>query len=619
MYYFLGPKSEQRAFLEEVFSLVFNDHAFWRRNFHPKDPPVLSYQELQHDKSIEFKETFYQELFSLISDLKLDVPFFSPRYMAHIISEPSLPGLVAYMATMFYNPNNVSHEASPVTIKYELEVGKQLAVMFGFDPSRSFGHLTSGGTVANYESLWINKAAKFLPLSVLWACEEVGLPLPEGLPERYWELMNLPLEQLEEIWSSFSLGMIEHGHEPFSMVRRLSPAGMGERTFWRTVSSRWGEKSQEPVVLLPETAHYSWKRAASVFGIGHQCFLKIPVDRSFGMCPDAYERELRRCREKQIPILQTVSVVGTTEFGSVDPLDSLVKARDAAAQEGLYSPIHVDAAFGGYFITMFQEGKQSLDEKRVAFQTQPRMQEIANVFQAMQHCDSVTVDPHKMGYAPYGAGAFVLKNGFLKSFVSESAAYALDQRTAGGDFHLGQYILEGSKPGAAAAAVWFSHRMMPLNTDGYGRLLLDLCEQSQLFYEQVEVKNKQLPENSPFHLVLIPPQLNVVGFIVWNKAAKSIAENNEINNHLIQRFGVREVESIQQYDYLVSHTTIPVESAFGVHCSEFSSMTVDTAGLDVMRFVFMNQWSSKQGSHGKPYMEDFLDLMIEECYAFLCR
>ena len=36
--YFLGPKSEKRAFLFEALHLVLNDHVFWRRNYWPKDP-----------------------------------------------------------------------------------------------------------------------------------------------------------------------------------------------------------------------------------------------------------------------------------------------------------------------------------------------------------------------------------------------------------------------------------------------------------------------------------------------------------------------------------------------------------------------------------------------------
>ena len=141
-----------------------NDHVFWRRNYWPKDPPAIGYSKANGPDASHFREIFFTELFSLVSDLKLDVPVFSPRYMAHMISETTLPSLVAYFATLLYNPNNVSSEASPVTIRHELEVGKQFARLFGFDDRTSFGHLTSGGTIANYESLWFHKAGRFSSL-----------------------------------------------------------------------------------------------------------------------------------------------------------------------------------------------------------------------------------------------------------------------------------------------------------------------------------------------------------------------------------------------------------------------------------------------------------------------
>lgn len=72
------------------------------------------------------------------------------------------PGLLGYFMTMIYNPNNVAVEASPLTTVIELEVGKQLAEMFGYniDPKNkilplSWGHITCDGTVANLESIWV--------------------------------------------------------------------------------------------------------------------------------------------------------------------------------------------------------------------------------------------------------------------------------------------------------------------------------------------------------------------------------------------------------------------------------------------------------------------------------
>ena len=73
----------------------------------------------------------------------------------------SMPAVLGYFMTMLYNPNNVSIEASPLTTVAEMEAGQQLSEMVGYntDMSRTdvpcgWGHITSGGTVANLESVW---------------------------------------------------------------------------------------------------------------------------------------------------------------------------------------------------------------------------------------------------------------------------------------------------------------------------------------------------------------------------------------------------------------------------------------------------------------------------------
>src|SRR5690606_32545759 len=114
----------------------------------------------------DFQDNLVQSLSELLAELKMGIPFFSPRYMAHMTADVSMPGILAYYAGLLYNANNVSGEASPVTLKYELEVGRQFSRLFGYDDKSSFGHITSGGTVANLESVYYNKASRFIPATL---------------------------------------------------------------------------------------------------------------------------------------------------------------------------------------------------------------------------------------------------------------------------------------------------------------------------------------------------------------------------------------------------------------------------------------------------------------------
>src|SRR5690606_40969433 len=99
-----------------------------------------------------------------------------------------------------YNPNIVAIEASPVTTRLELEVAADLARMIGYDPKTSWGHLTSGGTVANFEAIWIARNIIYFPLAARGAADQLGLSPDVELPDGstaplnrlgLWELVNI--------------------------------------------------------------------------------------------------------------------------------------------------------------------------------------------------------------------------------------------------------------------------------------------------------------------------------------------------------------------------------------------------------------------------------------------
>jgi len=96
------------------------------------------------------------------------------------------------------------------------------------------------------------------------------------------------------------------------------------------------------------------------------------------------------------------------------------------------------------------------------------------LFQVLKHtakADSITIDPHKLGHTPYGAGVFLTKHGFVKEFVSETAEYCLASQADDEPLQIGKYILEGSKPGAAATSVYFTNKLISLDSEGYGKML----------------------------------------------------------------------------------------------------------------------------------------------------
>ncbi|MGB4858521.1 MAG: pyridoxal-dependent decarboxylase [Dokdonella sp.] len=471
---FLGPYGENDTLLEKLVVEFLRDHVYWRRNFHPEDPPAIPTRAAHADGYLDFEARLRRELHQLSAALKKSVPFHSPRYLGHMVSDLLIPGLAAQILTLPYNPNNVSEDAAPVTVDLEVQVGLQLARMLGYphDPARAdcaFGHLTSGGTVANYQALRMALALKAFPVALCAA------QVPDiALPDDDWTAFNLTpaagialLEQWQ-VWLAA---------QPVSARRRWQEVVEAQRLEQLGVADFFAAHPQlrVPKVLAPITAHYSWSKGLKLLGLGRAQLQLLP-ERDMRLDLDALEATLDSFERERQPVLMAVAVLGTTEYGTIDPVDGVVNARDRFAARGLGFGVHVDGAWGGYLATLFRNADgsmRSLEGVRNGFEAFPAP-EVYAAFAALGRTDSVTVDPHKLGYLPYGAGAFICRDHRATALLAEHADYVFHDATPATYLaryrSLGQFILEGSKPGAMAAAAYVTHKVLPLDHSGFGRL-----------------------------------------------------------------------------------------------------------------------------------------------------
>ncbi len=80
-------------------------------------------------------------------------PYFHPLYAGQMLKPPHPAARAAYALAMKINPNNHARDGGRASSEMEVEAVKEIAAMFGW---REFlGHLTSSGTLANLEALWI--------------------------------------------------------------------------------------------------------------------------------------------------------------------------------------------------------------------------------------------------------------------------------------------------------------------------------------------------------------------------------------------------------------------------------------------------------------------------------
>jgi glutamate/tyrosine decarboxylase-like PLP-dependent enzyme len=97
-----------------------------------------------------------EALDELIDRLRDNYPFFHPSYAGQMLKPPHPIAALAYFLAMQINPNNHALDGGPATAKMEVEVVAGLARMFGYETH--LGHLTSSGTIANLEALWVARS-----------------------------------------------------------------------------------------------------------------------------------------------------------------------------------------------------------------------------------------------------------------------------------------------------------------------------------------------------------------------------------------------------------------------------------------------------------------------------
>lgn len=601
---FLGPKAENADVLERLLLEAFRDHVFWRRNFHPEDGfeiAELDKREPAYEQSIS---RLSQELLGLLGELKGGVPFFSPRYVGHMTSDLTMASLVGYFATLLYNPNNVALEGSPVTTRLELEVAAQLAAMVGYPEESFWGHLTSGGTIANFEAFWVARNVKYLPVALAGAADALGLgALEVGLPDGssapigeldLWRLLNVPPDAALDAADRFLAGADDPARAAEALAEH-SLARVGHQEYGRRLAQEFGDPLPAAVVLVPSTAHYSWQKICRALGIGSDQLVHVPVDRRFRIDVDAFWRALVELAGRRTPVVAAVGVLGTTEESAVDRIDRLLELRDRAGRElGLSFPLHVDAAWGGYAISITRDplgGRRSWS--RVAAENEPVAwpgEEVYRALVAVEGTDSVTIDPHKFGFVPYPAGAVLFRDRRVRQLVATDAPYVFHDESPASLSAIGPYILEGSKPGAAAAAVWLSHRVLPLDAEGHGRLIDATARGALALHRRLA-----LGDFGEFRVVTLPdPDLNIVCFAVAHPRLDSLERANEFVARCYARMSAGGGRSARELDFVVTKTVlrsaeygrapVPLVELLGWTEADY----VRAGGVAVLRSTVMN-------------------------------
>ena len=659
---FLGPKGENADELERLLLEVLRDHVFWRRNFHPRDPRLIDERDKRTEAFDDMSARLRDELSKILAELKRAAPLYSPRQVAHIVSDPSLPAFVGYFAGLLYNQNNVVAEVSPETVREERAYFKALAQMVGYPTflpetlprdartrraAYSWGHLCSGGTVANLEALWIARNIRLYPLAVRLVAEDTDefasmehLEVTTAEGERAalgalstWRLSNLPIDAITDlhlrIKATLGDGPPQRAQAFQEALPSVRKAGLASflLQYNRTFPD---DPARLPKVLISQATHYCWQKNMDLVGLGADALEHLPVDDRIRLNPEALHERLQQCIEERQPVLGVVSIVGTTEEGAIDPLHEIEAVRDEVANEGLTFWHHCDAAFGGFFSSLLPKTDdgafvppEDLDDD-LAGPDGLVGPDNTKALTSLPETDSLTIDPHKFGYVPYPAGAVLFRDYHVRDAIAYKAPYLADDDRAGFGGFLGQWTLEGSRPGAVAVSCYLSQAMVPLTPDGHGRFMRNCMKANQDLFAALRDRFAATEGElalRPFHR---PETVAFCFVIAPGEGVESVASLNAYTNRIWQQMTVDGREDINQYDFLLSRTEVDVAGYAHVLEGLLPADVVAEAAdndetLTLLRTCLMNpfqtDWNTEDGSFAERVADFLYDVALEEYVA----
>lgn len=387
------------------------------------------------------------------------------------------------------------------------------------DQHYALGAFCSGGTVANITALWVARNNMFEVSSSFAGIHQEGL----------------------------AAGLVHHGY-------------------------------RGAAILVSERGHYSLKKTADILGLGASNIISIATGDDNRISLPALKAACEELTANKIKLMAIVGIAGTTETGSVDPLDAMA---DIAQQYQCH--FHVDGAWGAPTLFSKQYGP---------------------LLKGIERADSVTIDAHKQLYIPMGAGMVVFKDPSALHGIEHHANYIIRK----GSKDLGSKTLEGSRPGMAMLV---HSGLRILGEKGYELLINEGINKTKHFATLIS-------EHTDFELCS-EPTLNILTYRYnpkWLQDYLSEANSEQVSeiNEVLNRY-TKYLQKVQRGrgKAFVSRTQLTPKKYNNQAIIVFRVVLANPlTSMDIMQNILTEQATLAQQADAKQYISS-LKAIINKC------
>ncbi|MET3986107.1 aspartate aminotransferase family protein [Streptomyces sp. PvR034] len=229
-------------------------------------------------------------------------------------------------------------------------------------------------------------------------------------------------------------------------------------------------------IFTSECSHFSVKKSAAMLGLGYEAVISVPCDSKRRMDTSVLALELENCAREGLFPMAVVATAGTTDFGSIDPLQEIA---DLAAEHGAW--MHVDAAYGC--------GLLASPTRR-------------HLLDGIERADSVTVDYHKSFFQPVSSSAMLVRDRDTLAHATYHADYLNPRRMA--EERIPNQVDKSIQTTRRfdALKLWMTLRVM--GADGIGSLFDEVID--------LAAEGWKLIAADPRFQVVVEPQISTLVF-----------------------------------------------------------------------------------------------------------